>query len=187
MINKGLHGPLADRVGVERRDADRPAVEVLRREAALADREQRAVEAHSDDSGVAVQRARHRAARVRHSGQKAASGEALKVRVAATPISATSTSAPSLSCEHYHSHLDSLENDFIAVKATRDGGAIRRFTPLVWCGYETKPESRFLEIVSARKYSLIVPKLYAGSAGCDDKVGFAAGFRLPEAFRGCLA
>jgi pimeloyl-ACP methyl ester carboxylesterase len=71
-------------------------------------------------------------------------------------------------------YLDSLENDFIAVKATRDGGAIRRFTPLVWCGYETKPESRFLEIVSARKYSLIVPKLYAGSAGCDDKVGFAA-------------
>ena len=39
-------------------------------------------------------------------------------------------------------YLDALENDWIAVKGLRDSGPIRRFTPLVYCGYETKPESR---------------------------------------------
>ena len=67
--------------------------------------------------------------------------------------------------------LDSLENDWIAIKETRDSGAIRKFTPIFNCGYETKPELRIVEIVFGPKYGTIVPKLFATSA-CDDKRGF---------------
>jgi hypothetical protein len=69
-------------------------------------------------------------------------------------------------------YLDALENDWIAVKGLRDSGPIRRFTPLVYCGYETKPESRVLEIALGAQYGIIVPKLFAASA-CDDKRGFS--------------
>lgn len=68
-------------------------------------------------------------------------------------------------------YLDSLENDWMAVKATRDSGAVRRFTPIIDCGYETKPESRVLELALGTQYGIIVPKLFATSA-CDDKRGF---------------
>jgi pimeloyl-ACP methyl ester carboxylesterase len=77
-----------------------------------------------------------------------------------------------LTTEAGQRYLDSLENDWIAVKGMRDAGSIRRFTPIFDCGFETKPESRILENVFGVQYGIIVPKLFATSA-CDDKRGFA--------------
>src|ERR1019366_2627131 len=77
-----------------------------------------------------------------------------------------------LTTEAGQRYLDSLENDWIAVKWMRDAGSIRRFTPIFDCGFETKPESRILENVFGVQYGIIVPKLFATSA-CDDKRGFA--------------
>jgi pimeloyl-ACP methyl ester carboxylesterase len=76
-----------------------------------------------------------------------------------------------LTTEAGQRYLDSLENDWIAVKGIRDSGAVRRFTPIIYCGYETKPESRALELLFGAQYGIIVPKLFATSA-CDDKRGF---------------
>ncbi|MGY3362088.1 alpha/beta fold hydrolase [Bradyrhizobium sp. 172] len=77
-------------------------------------------------------------------------------------------------------YLDALENDWIAVRGTRDNGAVRRFTPIVACGYETKPESRILEIAFGAQYGIVVPKLFATSA-CDDKRGFSVSHtQLPK-------
>lgn len=69
-------------------------------------------------------------------------------------------------------YLDSLENDWLAAKATRDSGLYRRFTPITHCGYETKPESKLLEIAIGAQYGTIVPKLFAQSS-CDLKDGFS--------------
>jgi pimeloyl-ACP methyl ester carboxylesterase len=71
-------------------------------------------------------------------------------------------------------YLDSLETDWIAIRATRDQGMVRKFTPLVHCGYETKSESLLLENLLGRQYGTVVPKLFVSSV-CDEKVGLPVG------------
>jgi hypothetical protein len=76
-------------------------------------------------------------------------------------------------------YLDSLETNWMAIRANRDNSPVRRFTPKISCGYETKPESWFLAQLG-EDYGTIVPKLFAGSS-CDDRRGFpVAHTQLPK-------
>jgi pimeloyl-ACP methyl ester carboxylesterase len=80
------------------------------------------------------------------------------------------------------SYLDGLESDWMAVKRFRDTHQPQRFTPIISCGFETKPEldrgfwstiglaavGRFLgEDIDAT----VVPKLFTSSA-CDERRAF---------------
>jgi alpha-beta hydrolase superfamily lysophospholipase len=79
--------------------------------------------------------------------------------------------------QHY---LDSLETDWMAVKAARDSGPVRRFIPIIDCGYQTKSEFRVLELAFGAQYGTVVPKLFATSA-CDDRRGFSVShIQLPK-------
>jgi pimeloyl-ACP methyl ester carboxylesterase len=68
-------------------------------------------------------------------------------------------------------YLSALEDGWASVKTAFGQSSIRRYTPVIECGVETKPESRFAYIVSAEKYGTIVPKLYASSA-CNHTTSF---------------
>jgi pimeloyl-ACP methyl ester carboxylesterase len=73
------------------------------------------------------------------------------------------------------SYLDSLETDWMAFKSQRDGATPRRFTPVIWCGFETKPQlGSWIKLLSAqREIELVVPKLFASTA-CDYVRGLPA-------------
>lgn len=82
------------------------------------------------------------------------------------------------------SYLDGLESDWMAVKRNRDVLQQRRFTPIISCGFETKPEfarswwnSIFFDFWSrffGADIDTIVPKLFTSSA-CDERRGFSVG------------
>jgi pimeloyl-ACP methyl ester carboxylesterase len=67
-------------------------------------------------------------------------------------------------------YLDSLENDWMAVRAARNQGPVTRYTPRISCVYETKSEIKAFEILLGKQYGIVVPKLFA-SAACDEKIG----------------
>jgi pimeloyl-ACP methyl ester carboxylesterase len=71
------------------------------------------------------------------------------------------------------SYLDSLETDWLEVRNERDNAAQRRFTPTIWCGFETKPElGSWVRALSAQQdIDEIVPKLFTSTV-CDDRRGF---------------
>lgn len=67
-------------------------------------------------------------------------------------------------------YLNSLENDWMAVRDARDQGSVRKFTPRISCVYETKSEIKAFEILLGKQYGTVVPRLFA-SAACDEKIG----------------
>ena len=77
------------------------------------------------------------------------------------------------------SYLDALETDWLAFRSARDNAANRRFTPIIWCGFETKPElgpwiramSFVLRGHAEQDIDEIVPKLFTSTA-CDKVGGF---------------
>jgi pimeloyl-ACP methyl ester carboxylesterase len=81
------------------------------------------------------------------------------------------------------SYLDSLEADWMAVRAARNDAPERRFTPMIYCGFETKPEFKrtwwnalfFYTIgrfFGQPNIDLVVPKLFTSTV-CDDRRGFS--------------
>lgn len=85
-----------------------------------------------------------------------------------------------LSTDEGERYLSALETDWMAVKALREGGSIRKWTPLVLCGFETKPESRVLELALGSEYGTIVPRLFTSSA-CDETRPFSVShIQLPK-------
>jgi hypothetical protein len=78
-----------------------------------------------------------------------------------------------LSTDEGQRYLGSLETDWMAVKALRESGSIRKFTPQIVCGFETRPEFRIMELVLGSNYGTVVPDLFASSV-CDDRRGFPA-------------
>ncbi|MEJ8859901.1 hypothetical protein WKW79_35500 [Variovorax robiniae] len=77
------------------------------------------------------------------------------------------------------SYLDALESDWMAVKRWRETHDPRRFTPLISCGFETKPEvergswSNLGVMMLGALFrkdidTTVVPKLFTSSA-CDDR------------------
>jgi hypothetical protein len=60
-------------------------------------------------------------------------------------------------------YLASLESGWADFKEANNKGPVRRYTPVFACAYETKPESRFVSIISSNEYGTIVPKLYAST------------------------
>jgi hypothetical protein len=72
------------------------------------------------------------------------------------------------------SYLDSLETDWMAFKSRRDSATPQRFTPKIWCSFETKPEiGSWVNYFSGTEVNVIVPKLFTSTA-CDDVRGFPA-------------
>jgi hypothetical protein len=71
------------------------------------------------------------------------------------------------------SYLDGLETDWTALKSQRDRATPQRFTPIIWCGFEEKPElGSWVNLLSAQQeIAVIVPKLFASTA-CDEFRGF---------------
>lgn len=63
------------------------------------------------------------------------------------------------------SYLDSIESDWEAFRDQRQKIDRTRFTPLVRCGFEQKPQVSLVDV------SYVVPKLYASTA-CVDRLGF---------------
>jgi pimeloyl-ACP methyl ester carboxylesterase len=80
------------------------------------------------------------------------------------------------------SYLDSLETDWLSVKTARNRAPERRFTPVISCGFETKPEVDrgfwtsplfFVlgKVLQKEDIDTIVPKLFTSSI-CDEKRSF---------------